>query len=211
MTKERFAALWKRCLDDGVEADGGEVFDALVRRYGEPQRHYHTLRHIEHCLARFDLAASETTHPDAIEMALWFHDAIYDPQGPDNELRSAEWFLELARGRLDPAFSRHVYDLIMATTHRAPPHGSDACFVVDVDLSSLGLSWEEFDRDSQAIRAEQRDVPDGEFYRGQLGFLRALLSRPSVYATAFFRERFEASARENIRRRLKEISRAGFG
>ena len=92
MDQRRFEELWERC----VGAGGEDVFRQIEVLYGEAHRHYHDQTHIVHCLRQFDLAGAIIPNPDAVEMALWFHDAIYEvPDGPspDNERRSAELFL----------------------------------------------------------------------------------------------------------------------
>lgn len=61
----------------------------LLRRYREPQRHYHTLQHRDECFAALDLLHAEAPHPGEVGLALWFHDAVYDPQATDDEARSA--------------------------------------------------------------------------------------------------------------------------
>ena len=57
----------------------------LTRRYQEPHRHYHTLEHIAAMLhegRRFPLDEEQ-------QMAVWFHDAVYEPGSPHNEQKSA--------------------------------------------------------------------------------------------------------------------------
>ena len=66
------------------------LYDALVARYSEPHRRYHTLQHLAECFAAFDEIAHLAEHPADVELALWFHDAIYDTRRSDNEQRSAE-------------------------------------------------------------------------------------------------------------------------
>ena len=78
-------------------------------------------------------------------------------------------------------------------------------FIVDIDLSSFGLPWDEFVRDSAAVRAEFGHLSDDTFYPRQRDFMRKLLARPSFCYTDFFRERHEARARENIRRTIENI------
>ena len=201
LDRERFERLWERRIGVGA----GAVFDALDAAYREPHRRYHTVAHVEHCLHCFDLAADRMDEPDAVEMALWFHDAVYDVPTQGNELRSAELFAARAGGRGSERFRSTVHRLIMVTEHREPPATLDESFIVDIDLSSFGLPWDEFLRDSLAVRAEFAMVPDAEFYPRHRKFTESLLARPHFCFTEFFRERHEARARENVERIL-----AGF-
>ena len=205
MDRERFERLWERRIGDGADAVFGEL-DALYR---EPHRRYHTRAHVEHCLYLFDLAADRMDEPDAIEMALWFHDAIYDVPPERNELRSAELFAARAGGRGPERFRSKVHRLIMVTTHREPPETLDESFMVDIDLSSFGLPWEEFLRDSIAVREEFMHVPDAEFYPRHRKFVESLVARPAFCFTEFFRDRHEAQARENIERLFARIEAQG--
>lgn len=206
VNRERFEALWGRCIGDGA----GAVFDELEALYREPHRRYHTAGHIEHCLDRLDLAAGCMDEPDAVEMALWFHDAIYDVPGQENELRSAELFAARAAGRGSEHFRSKVHRLIMATCHLdRPPATLDESFMVDIDLSSFGLPWEEFLRDSRAVRAELPHLTDAEFHPRQRKFLESLVSRPVFCFTEFFRDRHEARARANIERLCARLEAEG--
>ena len=205
LDRPRFETLWSRRIGDGA----GVVFDELDTLYGAPHRVYHAAAHIEHCLRQFDLAAGRMDEPDAVEMALWFHDAIYDIPARDNELRSAELFAARAGGRGSERFRSNVHGLIMATTHLDPPATLDEAFMVDIDLSSFGRPWEEFLDDSRAVRAELAHVPDAEFYPRQRKFLESLAARPVFCFTEFFRERHEARARANIERLCARLETQG--
>ncbi|TJX20276.1 MAG: hypothetical protein E5W21_34370, partial [Mesorhizobium sp.] len=61
----------------------------LSALYRATDRRYHGLAHIE---AMLELAADyrRLLHdPEAVEAAIWFHDAIYDSRAKDNEAQSA--------------------------------------------------------------------------------------------------------------------------
>lgn len=210
MDRVRFTRLWQRCLKDGTSSDSGEVFDKIVTLYAQPHRHYHTARHIDHCLAQFDLAVDQMEDADAVEMALWFHDAIYEIPSMDNELRSAEMFVQMTRSRVALSFAQNVYEMIMITIHQVPATRPDDKYVVDIDLSSFGLPWDQFKRDSDAVRAEYAHLDDREFYEAHLKFMHTLLERPHFFATEFFRKRYEDSARGNLGRLIREIESAGL-
>lgn len=210
MDRARFTRLWQRTLDDGTSSDAGEVFESIAALYAEPHRRYHTARHIDHCLTQFDLAAELMGDPDAVEMALWFHDAIYEIPSTENERRSAEMFVDLTQGRVSPSFSQNVYDMILITVHQVPAARPDDQYVVDIDLSSFGLPWDAFKRDSDAVRAEHTHLDDREFYAAHLKFMQNLLARPHFFATDFFRNRYENSARGNLERLISELESAGL-
>ena len=68
-----------------VTATGAELLD----RWQEPHRHYHTIDHLAAVLSIVDAQADEADDPQAVRLAAWFHDAVYDPRRTDNEELSA--------------------------------------------------------------------------------------------------------------------------
>ncbi len=207
--KARFLGLWEHYFGSS-EPTGESVLNRLVALYAQSHRHYHTLDHIQHCLRLFDQVAEWLQEPHAVELALWFHDAIYVSGAKDNERRSADLFLEYANARTDTAFQQRIDDLVMVTTHTGLPSRSDEQFIVDIDLSSFGLPWEAFMRDGLRIRAEFAEVADDDYYPGHLRFLRGLSERPSFFFTDYFRQRYEHTARENIQRLVNDLSTRGY-
>jgi predicted metal-dependent HD superfamily phosphohydrolase len=202
-TAARFAALCRRL---GASGDAAGIAGDLLRRWTEPGRAYHGLEHLEDCLARLDEAPPDGADRDLVEAALWFHDAVYDPRAADNETRSAE----LARRALEELGVRseivsRVGDLVLLTLHREPPTDPEGRLLCDIDLAVLGGSAEDFDRYDQAIRLEYAWVPDSVYRRERAAILRGLLARVPLYATAYYRERYELPARANLERALARL------
>jgi predicted metal-dependent HD superfamily phosphohydrolase len=180
------------------------VIEALRVRYREPQRHYHTLEHVDELLTLFAAERARAQRPDHIEWAIWFHDAIYDPQRSDNEARSAA----LARASLiDAGLARAdisaVVALISATAdHQWRDGQPDTALFLDLDLSILGAAPDRYDAYVRQVRAEYAFVPEPVFRRKRAELLSAWLSRPALYFTEFARARFEPQARQNLAREL---------
>jgi len=202
----RFQSLWQRCLNEGAADASAAIHQRMVNAYNEPQRHYHTLVHIDHCLSIFDQCKSLATNPDALEIAVWFHDVIFEPGKPDNEARSAELYQALSAQAHNTEFRELVGRLIMATLHDGRSlDDSDAGYMVDIDLSSFGLPWEDFWRDSQHLRKESADLSDAEYYRRQGDFQTCLLAKPRFYLTDYFCQRYEQQARDNLTRYFAQV------
>jgi predicted metal-dependent HD superfamily phosphohydrolase len=144
---------------------------------------------------------------DAVEMSIWFHDVIYDATASDNEERSAKYFSQTCSQDVDRQLKSKVHDLIIATMHKELPLTPDGKYLVDIDLSSFGLPWDKFLRDSEAVREEFSHLDDAEFYSAQKKFLESLLAREHFCFTEFFRQRHERTARENIRRYLDSLEK----
>ena len=211
MQRQRFEQLWSRCTRNGSRQDAGALHGEVVAYYSEPHRRYHTPEHVEHCLDQFDEARDLMDSPDAVELAVWYHDVIYDVGASDNELMSARLFQERARGEFDDALIEQVYDLIMVTVHnQVEPETPDQGYMVDIDLSSFGLPWDRFLRDSVAVREEFPHLSDAEFYPRQRHFLQSLLDREAFCYTDFFRGRHEERARSNISQYLEKLTRQGL-
>jgi predicted metal-dependent HD superfamily phosphohydrolase len=197
----RFQALWQRNLVEGATDDSSAIHERLLDGYNEPHRHYHTLDHIEHCLGMFEQCKSLVNHADTLELAIWFHDAILDPARRDNEARSTELYLQLSGGAQSEVQRQAVHRLIMSTLHDSEfLDDDDSIYMVDIDLSSFGLPWDEFLRDSRSIRAERSQLSDENYYLNQTRFQRSLLARPRFYLSDFFFDRLETRARTNLAR-----------
>jgi predicted metal-dependent HD superfamily phosphohydrolase len=207
--KSRFDALWRRCAGTAESVAAAIVQDDLRRLLGGADRRFHNLHHIADCLRRFDEVASLLSDPDAVEVALWFHDAVYTPSDPDNERLSAELFLALSKGA-DALFRRRVCSLILATRHQTEPRSNDRRFIEDIDLAGFGSPWEEFMREGDLLREEFAAQSDDKYYAGQVGFLARLKRRPWFFATEFFRGRYERQAQANLDRLLSLRAEQGY-
>ncbi len=199
--RRRLVELWCRAGTDD-RAAATRIADTVLGRYAEPARRYHTLDHIAHCLRQADLADAELPDADAIRLAIWFHDVVYEPAAADNEARSAELFRELARPVLPSTLVDRVTRLILVTRYGESPRAGEEPWMVDIDYSSFGLPWDEFLRDSHAVRDERTDLDDVRYAAQHSQFLDSLLARERLYYTRFFRDRCEAQARHNIERYL---------
>lgn len=187
----------------GSHGAAGAIAEAwwqtVASHYGESRRHYHTLRHIEEML---DLLpnADETTLA-----AVWFHDVIYG--GEANEERSAA-LARRALGELRfPEESIAMVERMILATKRHDP-GSlppPRRTFLDADLAILGSDHDRYREYAAAIRLEYDFVPEPMFREGRARLLRELLARPSIYATAEFRARFEERARANVERELSSF------
>jgi predicted metal-dependent HD superfamily phosphohydrolase len=202
LAHQRWDAAWH-----GLGAAPPEdLLPRLLARYAEPHRFYHTLQHLEECFTVLAGAAHLAEHLAEVELALWFHDAIYDPRAHDNEERSARWAEEglLAAG-VSQAIAGRVGDLVRATKHDAVPERADARLLVDVDLSILGAPEERFAEYERQVREEYRWVPEETFRQGRARILASFLERPSIYSTPWFAERLERRARANLQSSLAAL------
>ncbi|HLQ38752.1 MAG TPA: metal-dependent phosphohydrolase [Planctomycetota bacterium] len=169
----------------------------LTRRYSEPHRHYHTIEHIAAMLHH----GRGLQLSDAQLLAIWFHDAVYDPRALDNEERSAALAVQLlpAAGFAAPLVA--LVQRIVLDTKTHVPSLPESAAVIDLDLGSLALPWEKFRRNSAFIRAEYAHVPDAEFVAGRRAFLQRMLDRPRLFWTAFGAP-LEPLARGNLARAI---------
>ena len=192
--------LWQQAWRDaGISTPDTSVFDQVLARYSESSRAYHTTQHLEECLEQFGSVAHLAVHPGEAQLALWFHDAVYDTRRGDNEERSAAWAVEvLSSAGASSQVQLRVRDLILATRGGSEPVSADGRLVVDVDLAILGAPPLRFEEYEAQIRREFSWVPDEAFAQARAEIVRGFLARPYVYATDVFRERLETQAQSNL-------------
>ena len=203
MTPER----WSRLMAAWGFPRRHEVFDTLVAAYSESWRHYHTAEHISACLQHLDLTTARLDAPREVEIALWFHDAIYKPLSHDNELQSADWATAFMRdnGAATDATTR-VHHLIMATRHRGSAKTRDEAVLVDIDLSILGTSPPVYARYERQIRREYKFVPTFIYREKRVAILRSFLERPRIYTSDCFPDAMEQQAKVNLQHAIAELA-----
>jgi predicted metal-dependent HD superfamily phosphohydrolase len=198
--EERWSETWQ--LAGAVAPARG--LEPLLAKYGEPHRAYHDLSHVLACLDHAAAVRAQLEHPTCVELALWFHDVIYEPRAGDNEERSAAFAVEALAGSATPEALRHVEELVLATRHPSRPTASDARYVVDIDLAILGAPRTAFDAYEAAIRREYRWVPAPLYRRKRKQVLQSFLDLERIFLTAHF-ARLEEQARANLRRSISRL------
>ncbi len=194
----RFQLVWGRGLLDSAIDESAANHQHLIDSYSEPQRFYHTLDHIKHCLSLFNKIRSEVENPEALELAIWYHDVVYTPGAKDNEQLSADQFMVTSNGVFDDALRDTIYRHIMATVHDGSEvKDTDTQYMLDIDLSSFGQAWPEFIRDSDNLRLEKKGQPDDEFYKNQAAFQDKLFGQPRIFKSDYFYDKLETQARQN--------------
>jgi predicted metal-dependent HD superfamily phosphohydrolase len=202
--KDRWQRVWQKLLAPRIPQD---VLGELMRAYSSPHRYYHNLTHIQDCLSIFDQTIFLAVHSEEVELAIWFHDAVYDTRRSDNEQKSAEWAEAVIRqSGLSREIAKRVVSAILATCHQEEVSGNDAQLLVDVDLSILGRDPEVFWWYEENIRKEYAWVPEDVFRRERVKILSDFLDRKHIYYHGEYRERFEAKARANLEQAIERLS-----
>jgi len=192
---------WKRAWQGlGAGDDGASVSAALLAAYDEPQRSYHTLQHLHECIDRFETSTDLTVRPAEIEIALWFHDAVYDVFRADNERRSAEWARDATVASGVPAeVAERIAALVLATKHStAMPASVDEQLLVDIDLAILGADRKRFAEYERQIRREYAHVPEPVFQAKRRALLAGFMARERLYGTPRLHDELEERARANL-------------
>jgi predicted metal-dependent HD superfamily phosphohydrolase len=211
-TTDHLRVRWGAALEVvGARDPALTAGDLLLARYAGPARAYHGLAHLAAVLQHVaELAAAEgSLMSDAeratVELAVFFHDAVYetsqaDARGLSNEDASAE----LAAAVLAPlavpaAITAGVARLVRLTaTHDPAPGDTAGAVLCDADLAILAAAPPDYAAYVQAVRTEYAAVPDADFRAGRTRLLAALLDRPAIYRTTSGHQRWEAAARANV-------------
>lgn len=182
------------------------VFDRLVAVHSEPHRQYHNLEHVAEVLKVTGRLAKFVDDPAAVQLAAWFHDAVYNPTAHDNEERSAE----LARACLGEmgiaGEAEWVAELILATAHHDTLGDADTDVLLDADLAIFGAGEARYLRYADAIRREYAFVPEDEYRKGRAAVLEKFLARNRIYRTNVMHLEAEASARRNLRTEVERLT-----
>ena len=180
-----------------------QIYNELIAAYSERQRAYHTVQHLYECLSLMEAVQYELNDPYAVALALWFHDVIYDPQAPDNELKSAELFEQLMAQDLQLDTMQKIKRWILATQKHAPTDETDLQFLLDIDLAILAATPERFMQYEQQIQQEYAWVDPEVYSIKRKEVLMNFYQSEPLYQTAYFQKNFELNAKDNLRQILE--------
>ncbi|KDQ63604.1 hypothetical protein JAAARDRAFT_384709 [Jaapia argillacea MUCL 33604] len=191
-------------------------FKYLEDQYGQPWRRYHTIDHINSMLSLCGRYAANLDDPKAVELAIWFHDVIYDPKAThgDNELKSIEEFNKYAVERqLSVPQKTAVAELIHSTIkHEIPGEltavsKNDLSYFLDFDLEVLSRDKEAYEIYAAQIRQEYWHYSDEAYGKGRTAVLETFLRRDKAYFTEAFRTAgHETVARWNLAEEIRRLS-----
>ncbi|MCH7382936.1 metal-dependent hydrolase [Acinetobacter dispersus] len=179
-----------------------KVFNKLIAAYSEKQRAYHTLQHLYECLVLVDSIRADLNDAHAVALALWFHDAVYDPQAKDNEMKSAELFEQYLVQDLSADNVQKIKRWIIATQKHESIDELDLQFLLDIDLVILAASPERFAEYEQQIQQEYAWVDPDVYSIKRKQVLAHFYQTEPLYQTEYFQQNLGQRAKENLKRTL---------
>lgn len=206
--RTRFARTLEAARGPAGGPDPAPYADALLTRWQEPQRRYHTVGHLTAVLDRVDELERYADDPDVVRLAAWFHDAVYLPDRSENEERSARLAERaLAEAGVPDAKTAEVARLVRLTvTHDPTGDDPDGQVLCDADLAILASPPSAYAAYTAAVREEYHFVPNDAFREGRAAILRQLLGLPRLFRTPHGTAEWEATARYNLTAELEMLS-----
>jgi len=190
------AKKWRDLLSSWAVAPSlaGQTFEDIRANYAGPGRFYHTLDHVENMLKIVENLGSYVPNLNAVKLATWLHDVIYDSRASDNEERSATYAGQVCKKCSIPEGDL-VAALIRTTKTHDPGDKANAKVLIDADLAILGASESVYSDYCTKIRQEYAWVPEVDYRHGRRLVLQSFLNRPTIY---HFLPNLDAPARRNL-------------
>ena len=203
MIKETFLNLIRKYSEN--EDYNLECWNEIENNYSSKSRHYHNLEHLENMLSELSKIQSEVKNLDCLLFAIYYHDIIYKPTKSNNEHQSALTFENrISKTSFDNL--NECMSQIEATKEHKISDDYDTNILLDLDLSVLGKTSEDYKKYSGNIRKEYQIYPDFMYRKGRKKVLKSILELDFIYKTDYFKRLYENQAKENLRLELKQLS-----
>ena len=190
MLKTKFKTLCQNFSKD--EKLINTLWKEIKIAYSQPNRHYHTLKHLEQFYIELVLIDTVTA------FAIFYHDIVYDASRNDNEEESAKLSnKQLTLLGLPPKLVEKITQLINETKTHQTNSNHDALFL-DADLAILGSSKKTYAEYIGNIRKEYAIYDDTTYKCGRKKVLKNFLEKPKIYQSSYFYNKYEKQAQQNI-------------
>lgn len=193
------------------------LLENIASRYNEPHRHYHNREHLDNCLIALVLNSSDCNLSDhdskLARIALFYHDAVLDPEKATNEFESATLFRADARKfgltshdgdwKLSASDIENISHAIMCTRHidsEYTPGLEWQKVVCDCDLAILGAQPAVFKKYEKDVRKEYQAIPHKQYMKKRETLMKKMKNHAiwGVYWTRVFNMQFNAQAQLNL-------------
>lgn len=182
------------------------LWEEIETKYTEKGRYYHHLLHLDHMFQELEAVKSDISNFTLVSFSVFYHDIIYDATSKSNEEKSAataeKRLTELGLNKEDITI---VSTQILATKSHQRSESRDTNYLLDADLSVLGKDWEAYSEYTHNIRKEYSIYPDFLYKPGRKKVLRHFLELEDIFKTEYFKKKYEARAKENIRKELQVL------
>ena len=180
------------------------LWNDLVNAYTHESRHYHNIDHITHMIGLASTYKSHIEHPNALFLAIFYHDIVYDVKRHDNELKSWEFAKKHLKGLQLPKTDLNLIEAyILATKDHQDQSNNDTKYMLDFDLQTLGKSWNDYKIYTEQIREEYSIYPDRLYIPGRIQVLTHFLKTDCIYKTPTFYTLYEDNAQSNLKQELE--------
>ena len=208
------------------------IFRIVSHKYTETHRFYHDVSHINNMCSLLMMSdvRDDIKRNTALQLAILFHDVIYDPKSSENEENSVRFMFSLidllgmsgigTGGDIcDPEVLEQAAFMILSTKKHVLTKDEDAegiyddypdlkeltSIFLDLDLSVFNPDRYEsgyvMDDYEDRIRKEYRFVPDEEYYPARIKILQSFANREKIY----FSDIFGSEANNNAKASLKYL------
>lgn len=182
------------------------AFNQIIEKYTEEHRQYHNLNHIIHFFKHSQNIKNKLNDYDSFFFAIIFHDVIYSTSNSTNEIDSANYAEKILIPMVFPHIDQ-VKKLILLTEkhtiHELENFDSQA--FLDLDLSILGSSWQNYSEYAEGIQKEWKNVPTFMYKIGRKKVLQKFLDQENIYRSAYFQDLYEEQAKINLKKELNSL------
>lgn len=182
-----------------------ECWNEIENNYSSKSRHYHNLEHLKNMFTELDKFQSKIENLDTLLFGIYYHDIIYKATKNNNEYQSALIF-EKRISETSFTYLNNCMLQIEATKEHKLSNDNDTNLLLDLDLSILGKSPNEYEKYCKNIRKEYKIYPDFVYRKGRRKVLKNILELDFIYKTDFFKQEYENQAKENLTYELNQLN-----
>lgn len=187
-----------------------KLMTIVEKSYNNPDRKYHSLDHILHCLQELEKVAFkvEKYEMEQLVLAVLFHDIVYN--SPDktlsDEQHSSVFFEQFAK-TINYQKTKEIADMILTTAYLSNGKKVEnelEKILCSVDLAILAQPQFTYKWYQDMVRQEYDFVSDKDYIDGRTQALQTLLKKEQLYLHEFFFN-YEKRARKNMQNEIKVL------
>ncbi|WP_417266393.1 phosphohydrolase [Brumimicrobium sp.] len=188
-----------------------KCFDEIIHAYESEGRYYHNLEHLKDLFSELERASHLIDDFNLVNIAVFYHDVIYNPTANNNEEKSAEFSSNhLKLMRASEQLIKTVYEAIIATKKHSESENNNINIFTDADLSILGTNSEHYKKYSQKIRYEYITYPSYLFDNGRIQALKQLMDTGRLFKSEYFYKLNEKQALDNLQAELDSLVKRNY-